>query len=445
MLSYSNSNSSNPNVAASLRWVPAFFAGLLAVTCVLLVWHHFGMTRVVELSARSGHVYAASSDQVDGGATTVKIRRVGDALELDCQLVKKVEWPYCRVRFDIGSGGEGLNLAEFDSMSVDLDYTGPNKPMAKVMLVNFERGWSRADNWLTLKVNEIEAFPITPREPTVLPLDIFHTAHWWKKMANPPLHHSGMRIDNVVHADLLTAAEANTGRHVMTLRALRFHGKLITKNRLLTILISVWIASAMAWAGVLWLAMRRELSASQEQLKLLGEVNRALKLETEQLAGQAHHDPLTGVLNREGLRAELMSTSRLMTDPVSVVFLDIDHFKKINDGHGHETGDLVLRQFASIVSANVRASDRLVRWGGEEFLLLCPMSNVHQAAALAEKLRVALIDAGWPDGIALTSSFGVAQHRPNEEISHVIKRADEQLYQAKNSGRNRVNADYTVR
>ena len=165
---------------------------------------------------------------------------------------------------------------------------------------------------------------------------------------------------------------------------------------------------------------------------------RISELEAKELAGQAYTDPLTGVLNRQGLRAELMSTSTLLTPPMSVIFADIDHFKSINDRHGHDIGDEVLRRFASLIASNIRSSDRLVRWGGEEFLIVCPLTDVEQAARLGEQLRTTLHRLSWPMGLQVTASFGIAQHRHDSEINTVIKEADEQLYQAKARGRNQV-------
>lgn len=171
---------------------------------------------------------------------------------------------------------------------------------------------------------------------------------------------------------------------------------------------------------------------------MLAEVNTALELEAKELAGQAYTDPLTGVLNRQGLRAELMSNSTLLAPPMSVIFTDIDRFKTINDRHGHDTGDDVLRRFAGLIASNIRSSDRLVRWGGEEFLIVCPLTDVRQAAHLGNQLRAALHMQSWPAGLQVTASFGIAQHRDGSEINTVIKEADEQLYRAKQQGRDQV-------
>ncbi len=428
-------------LGSSLRKAPYLFGFLLALTALLLMWHHFGMERVIELSARSAYVSQAGSDRESGGSSGAQLTRVGDDLRLACQLAKMSAWPYCKISFEVGNADAGLDLSTFDSVSIDATYEGPGQHMLRMTLINFDRGMSKPGEWTTNKFNEVESFDI-PREGEVeFPLSIFSAASWWKGQAKPPLAFTGARIDHVMTVQLLTGALTAVGNHVITVRSIRFHGKLITKNQLLSILIGMWIACAIGWPALLALKLRRELSSSKAELRLLNELNRALRLETQQLAGQAHHDPLTGVLNREGLRAELMATSTLLSDPMSVIFLDIDHFKRINDSYGHEVGDLVLKQFAATVAANVRASDRLVRWGGEEFLLLCPLSDVHQAASLAEKLRVSLTQASWPHGHKVTASFGVAQHDANEEISDVIRCADHELYQAKQCGRNRVHAD----
>jgi diguanylate cyclase (GGDEF)-like protein len=133
-----------------------------------------------------------------------------------------------------------------------------------------------------------------------------------------------------------------------------------------------------------------------------------------------------------------MSTSSLLADPMTVIFLDIDHFKSINDTHGHDVGDDVLRRFAAAIGAGIRSADRLVRWGGEDFLIVCPMTNVHQGRILAESLRQALHHQTWPAGLRVTASFGVAQHHACDEIGVAIKHADEALYRAKQGGRDRV-------
>jgi diguanylate cyclase (GGDEF)-like protein len=118
----------------------------------------------------------------------------------------------------------------------------------------------------------------------------------------------------------------------------------------------------------------------------------------------------------------------------SVIMFDIDHFKAINDRYGHNTGDAILQAMASLVSENIRKSDMLARWGGEEFILSCPGAALPDAKALAEKLRLTIQTNPWDLGIAgtVTASFGVVERTAGEEdLAYILKRVDEKLYEAK--------------
>ncbi|WP_240308084.1 sensor domain-containing diguanylate cyclase [Thiohalospira halophila] len=168
-----------------------------------------------------------------------------------------------------------------------------------------------------------------------------------------------------------------------------------------------------------------------------------------QLREMAVTDPLTGLANRlrfeQTLEAELERSLRY-DNPLSLVMFDIDHFKAVNDTHGHEAGDDVLRTLADCVNNQLRRSDALARWGGEEFLVLAPQVGAAEAAALAEKLRAAVAaqDFGLSDPV--TASFGVAERAPGDTPKRLIRRADDALYAAKETGRNRVEvADGQVR
>jgi diguanylate cyclase (GGDEF)-like protein len=272
---------------------------------------------------------------------------------------------------------------------------------------------------------------------------VFHVASWWIDFKQIPLEKSGVRLDNVTRVELMTGAANAVGEHVIELHAIRFHGKWISQGRLYMMLMGAWLLCAVGWPLMASLQLRRQLRQSSKRLTLLSELNRALQLEARELVEQANTDPLTGALNRQGLRAALMSTPAILAVPMSVVFTDIDHFKHINDEHGHDVGDLVLRQFAEVITAGIRSSDRLVRWGGEEFLIICSGTSAEQARVLAEKLRAGLKTACWARGIDITASFGVAELTPHDDIGDAIKRADAALYAAKDGGRDQVVVDTT--
>ena len=415
---------------------------LLALTFVLIAWHHYGMERVIELSAASKIDLEILGDQVTGGTSVATLERKDGALRMRCQLTRRIDWPACRYLFLTTRDTRGLDLSEFDAVSIDVDYEGPGPHELRLMLTNFEPGISTAGDWMSQKINEID-FKVAQRSVRV-PLNVFHVAGWWIDFRQVPLEKSGVRFDNVTRVELMTGANNTVGQHVIDLHAIRFHGKWISQGRLYMMLMGAWLLCAVGWPLMAWLQLRRQLRHSSKRLTLLSEVNRALQLEARELVEQANTDPLTGALNRQGLRAALMTTPAILAAPMSVVFADIDHFKHINDAHGHDAGDLVLRQFADAITAGIRSSDRLVRWGGEEFLIICSGTGAEQARVLAEKLRAGLKTASWERGIDITASFGVAELTPNDDIGDAIKRADAALYAAKDSGRDRVVVDTAV-
>jgi diguanylate cyclase (GGDEF)-like protein len=159
----------------------------------------------------------------------------------------------------------------------------------------------------------------------------------------------------------------------------------------------------------------------------------------------SHHDALTGLLNRRAMEEALdrqLKRSRRTKEPFVVMMLDLDHFKRINDLHGHPMGDEALKHVAALLQSAMRTSDSLGRFGGEEFVLLLSNTPMDQAETVAEKLR-ALLHGSPLDidntRILLSVSIGVAQWRADaEDISRVLSRADAALFQAKVQGRNRV-------
>ena len=121
-----------------------------------------------------------------------------------------------------------------------------------------------------------------------------------------------------------------------------------------------------------------------------------------------------------------------------VIFFDIDHFKKVNDVYGHETGGNVLIKIASIVKKYTRDNDKIIRWGGEEFLFICEVDKMKSLVQIAEHLRSVIAKAHHESVGQVTCSFGCALHNNEAPILTTIKYADEKLYIAKNTGRNRV-------
>ncbi len=165
----------------------------------------------------------------------------------------------------------------------------------------------------------------------------------------------------------------------------------------------------------------------------------------KELALQASRDALTGIANRGELENQLSHVmDKYLQDPqaglFSVIYLDIDHFKSINDNHGHAVGDEVLVEVARLLRNEAFSSELVARYGGEEFVILCPELELMQAAGRAERFRLEIAKlrfAGAPD-LRITASFGVSQIEENDTLETVLKRSDKALYESKHNGRNRT-------
>lgn len=175
-------------------------------------------------------------------------------------------------------------------------------------------------------------------------------------------------------------------------------------------------------------------------LHFINVINAELEQANNELMIRSITDKLTQIYNRlkldESLSSELARAKRAGS-PFSVVLLDIDHFKQVNDIHGHNVGDAVLVCMAEILRESVRATDILGRWGGEEFLILLPDTGPDQAYGVAEKIRVAIADAVFPVVNHKTVSIGATSYMAGDNVIKLLCRADKALYKAKGDGRNK--------
>lgn len=154
-------------------------------------------------------------------------------------------------------------------------------------------------------------------------------------------------------------------------------------------------------------------------------------------------DALTGLCNRLGLMQEIEARFSVpsIRDQLCLIFIDVDHFKRINDLRGHQVGDQILVDVANILSHSVRSADILGRWGGEEFLVICSNTSMRDAQSIAEKIRLAIAKHVFLVGqtpLKVTASFGVVKANPSEAFNQTFKRVDKALYEAKSAGRNCV-------
>ncbi len=210
-----------------------------------------------------------------------------------------------------------------------------------------------------------------------------------------------------------------------------------------TVVAMLIILLLMAW-NLRNRTFNRQLQEKNQQLEQTrARLERAIK----KLQYVSSHDPLTKTYNRNHFDQSMQTQQRRQAkhaDAFSLIVLDIDHFKAINDQHGHLVGDQVLQELAALVMAEVRDGDQVTRWGGEEFVILCQKTNLQEAEVLAERIRNRLENQLFAGIIQLSCSFGIAEQAKKEPLMHCFERADKALYQAKAEGRDRICVATTV-
>jgi diguanylate cyclase (GGDEF)-like protein/PAS domain S-box-containing protein len=195
-----------------------------------------------------------------------------------------------------------------------------------------------------------------------------------------------------------------------------------------------------------WVEQKVTMLISGDQVNAVQSIVREVterKKAEQNLEKMASSDPLTSLFNRrrfsEFLEHEVDRTKRYKS-ALSIIMLDIDHFKAINDRFGHQEGDGVLQALSTRLKDVIRESDIIARWGGEEFMILAVNTDLQNAQTIAEKIRADIENQQFPNVTTFTISAGVTQFKDGDDPASLIERVDQALYQAKNNGRNQVQA-----
>ena len=337
---------------------------------------------------------------------------------------------YCAINYFIGtSPGHGVDLSGYTHVEVKAVYRG-DVPKLRLFARHFDPRYSTAGDTNSTKYNAVFLPTHDLRKPLSLSVSEFTVAEWWRLMYKLPRELAQAELSNVVSVGLDFSYPMTEGVHDLEVQEITFVRPGLSRETWYLGILSVWLAGIVLYALL--------------QLRTYRAERRSLQNEAERYRTRATTDPLTQALNRHGLEqrwARLQAgASATPGHALALLVLDIDHFKRINDSCGHDAGDRVLRELAALLRRQLRSTDWLVRWGGEEFVVLLPSVRTDHVAALAENLRKAVEAHAFGSDVPapVTISVGAALHGPDEGFDALFKRADEALYEAKRGGRNRV-------
>lgn len=233
------------------------------------------------------------------------------------------------------------------------------------------------------------------------------------------------------------------GLHTLRINQITLRGDWLPVSYWFGVVGMAWLVFNIVFLGWLLKTQQARIINDAKRLSKLTDFSSHLKEQSEHYKTLSSHDPLSGALNRSGFAQELrhlFPDSRLKMN-TALIAIDLDHFKHVNDTYGHDVGDKALQSCAETMFKNVRLNDRLVRWGGEVFILLCVDTSLQQAQLIAEKIRAMIEETNIDTehhSLSVTVSLGVAVSQHLEDFDGLFQRADKALYSAKDLGRNCV-------
>ncbi len=343
--------------------------------------------------------------------------------------------------FLAGNTVNGVNISRYDRLELDIVVRG-NAQRFRVYMRNYNPIYSREADYNSTKFNQI-IIPTKDLQPHLwLDLSEFSVADWWSDQYQIPRQQSHPEFSNVLSLGVDFYYPLPPGIHELQINKMDFVGDWIGKENWYLLILGIWMLGIFIFAVYRLILLSRQATHDIHTINSLNRDRELLKRESEQFRQLSNKDALTGIYNRRGVEQILSSLfgSGLIPPPEQLVLIlgDIDFFKRINDNRGHDVGDKVLQQVSQAMQTEVRTSDFLGRWGGEEFIILVPYEALDMGVAIAERIRLRVASQVFEphQPLNVTISFGVGEIKPGEGFDELFKRVDEALYKAKTQGRN---------
>lgn len=354
-----------------------------------------------------------------------------------CTRIEDLPSLYCGFNLALSTDFiEGTDLSDFESIRLNLTVI-TEKPRLSILFRNYNAVYSSPDDGDSAQYINFDVRTEDIADELVIGLHEFRVADWWLYNRDIPREYIQPEFNNITVFGINLGDNLPVGDNDVIIHSVVMEGPWITAETWYLSILTVWMGLAFTVLVVQSLLLARRARGNEQKYTELASKHRKLRDRARELKLASEKDALTGLLNRRGLEIALEDLRQTETE-MSLLVLDIDHFKRINDRRGHSEGDRVIQQVAQVLQDNTREQDLVARWGGEEFVLLCPATGLDQAEKLAEKIREKIFSSVFDQQkpLAVTASFGVTGFAPEESFASVFERADSALYQAKHQGRN---------
>lgn len=327
------------------------------------------------------------------------------------------------------------DLSMYDGLWLDIDYKGAAEHIT-VTLQNHEPAPNQKKPSRQFRHQSVSIDTAELGAPVYVRMKDFKVADWWIYEFNLHRTEIGSRFDSIRAVAVEIKNEPAGTEHYLHIKNITFTGEWISREQFYFVIIVVLMALLIIEAAVRFFTLRQNHHRTQRSLELM-------KAHNHQLHSAAYKDALTQLLNRRAVYEIILKDRALSTyQSYAVLVIDIDHFKDFNDNYGHAVGDHVLIQVAKLLTQNSRSYDHIVRWGGEEFVIITTANSADHLSAFAEKLQIAVCSSplcvdDCNEVLNITISIGATCIESYEDFDSAFKRADHALYAAKNGGRNR--------
>jgi hypothetical protein len=347
------------------------------ITIGLIVWQHAGMNHATSIdTGNNNHIYLRN-DNINGGHSIGKLFIEEQKARLECVTKSSRTFAFCSIIIPtLSNEGAGLDLNRFNTMSLTINFDSKVRDTILVYLINKE---AQPNGKSLIRSNMHTINPAAQSKDFQLTLDSFFVPSWW--IFSQPLTNasSDTRFDNVIEIQIATGDNTQPRKVEIEVSNISFQGKWISAQNLYLALLVIWISIISVHGGFSLIQFRKQYQMAIKERIELARLNNFLSIERDKFESMAQHDSLTGCLNRAGirdiLREQLHYYSTAGTE-VSLILLDIDYFKKVNDTYGHDIGDAVLVSLTKRIATHIREDDYLARWGGEEFAIICTKTSL---------------------------------------------------------------------